>query len=335
MTNVVLLILLSVVSGIAVVLELRNRRCRAFLDSVSRLGEDVAPVWASQIDKSRSQMDHAISSLIGEFAAIIAQLEIALAKSGDALGGDNGDVVGESRRTLDEVTALLSRMVAQREETAMEFDRLRSLNSQMNELTQTITKIASDTYLVSLNASIEASRFGHEGDAFAVVAGEVRDLAEKSRTAGERIQEMTNLVEQTIASTLGGSTASAEELELMRTAEARVQNVVCELETFISTLQDASSGLGAAAGEIKSEISSAIVQLQFQDRVGQILEHVQASVSTLPSVLEQAGLRSNGRPRSIDTAAIVADLEATYTMKDEFDSGVETNSEAESDVTFF
>lgn len=60
---------------------------------------------------------------------------------------------------------------------------------QIKQLTNIILKVASETSLLSLNASIEAARFGEQGKGFGVVANEISRLAEESQSTGKRIQK--------------------------------------------------------------------------------------------------------------------------------------------------
>lgn len=82
--------------------------------------------------------------------------------------------------------------------------------AQINELTNVILDIASQTNLLSLNASIEAARAGEVGRGFAVVAGEINALAENSRQTAGNIQNISNEV------TAAVSALSANALEVIQ-----------------------------------------------------------------------------------------------------------------------
>ncbi len=72
---------------------------------------------------------------------------------------------------------------------------LKTKSDEINEITDLINQITEQTNLLALNASIEAARAGEAGLGFAVVAQEIRNLAEQSRSATERIGNLINQVQ--------------------------------------------------------------------------------------------------------------------------------------------
>lgn len=70
--------------------------------------------------------------------------------------------------------------------------------AQIQSLTEKILQIASQTNLLSLNASIEAARAGEAGKGFSVVAAQISELAESSRTIAKNIQEISTLVTESV-----------------------------------------------------------------------------------------------------------------------------------------
>lgn len=77
---------------------------------------------------------------------------------------------------------------------------LKNQSREINEIAKLITDIASQTHLLSLNASIEAARAGESGKGFSVVAQEVGKLAEQSKQSAKQIETVLGLVENDISS---------------------------------------------------------------------------------------------------------------------------------------
>lgn len=97
--------------------------------------------------------------------------------------------------------------------------------AQIQSLTENILQIASQTNLLSLNASIEAARAGEAGKGFSVVAAQISELAESSRTIAKNIQEISTLVTEIVT---GLSSDSKKLLEFVN------NDVLTDYDKFVA-----------------------------------------------------------------------------------------------------
>jgi methyl-accepting chemotaxis protein len=309
-----------------------------YLESIGEFSETVTPVWSAHIESSRRQMESAINDLVSKFATIVTLLDTALASSRQNVDGGFGQVFESSGERLGDVVTALDSALGQQQRTLEELRTLVELNTQMKGMTTQVTRIASQTHLLALNAAIEAQRVGDAGLAFGVVAQEVRQLADLSSTTGERMGLVADQIRDAISAAFSHAEQDTQrEGSMVVNANTKVRSVLDDLLIVVSGLQNSSDELGLATEGIKDEIEGAIVQFQFQDRIGQVLSHVRDSIDSFRVVLERS---HDGRAQSIaplDAAGILSELKESYTMVDEHQVN---DSEAppvlqEAEITFF
>ncbi len=298
---------------------------------VKEFSDSLPPVWAAQIESCRQQSDEAVTELVGRFSGIVAELNVLLAPSEELVVTPDA-IVGTNRERLGAVVEVLSDALAMRAQSLEQLRGLASLNSEMQDMTSEVARIAGQTHLLALNAAIEAARVGEAGAAFAVVAYEVRQLADASGSTAQRIAERAKDVGDAIESTLAAVEASAAmESQAVEDANIGVQGVLEELGSVVAGLDESSRRLSQAAVGIRGEVERSITQFQFQDRVSQILEHVRESVSAVPLVLDA--------PEGVDPvppSLVLETLESSYTTAEERGiHGSDDPGGASSEITFF
>ncbi len=308
--------------------------------SFTMLGEQLLPTWGKLLDTAREQIETAVVHLTRDFAHIVERLDNAVASSYRSAGLEGGahgrpdeglrQMVAASEARLASVGEILTNTLNDKDRLLAESQRLVQFTSELQQMATDVASIADQTNLLALNAAIEAARAGDAGRGFAVVADEVRTLSTRSGEIGKNISQKIDFINRGIRESSAMVESAAERDAHARIeCETQISGVVADFKVAMDSLNSSSAELRDESLAIKDAVSAALEQLQFQDRINQLLMHVGDNLAALRSQLQHGQA-----PSSAELSRLLASLERSYTM-DEERAGHGQRAAASDEITFF
>jgi methyl-accepting chemotaxis protein len=139
------------------------------------------------------------------------------------------DFLKDANNAILELTKDIQSSAATEIELAHRIQQLSSDATQVKDILVVIGDIADQTNLLALNAAIEAARAGEHGRGFAVVADEVRKLAERTQKSLQEINATINVIVQAIVDSSDQMTSNSKKVESLATT-------ACDVETKINNM---------------------------------------------------------------------------------------------------
>ena len=246
-------------------------------------------------DGVRRQRDITLSS-----SATLEQLTVSLGMTSESAQGAasvaeaSGEMAMAGAERVSRLACSLENLAATVQQTSESASRLGLRSREIDVIVELIAEIAAQTNLLALNAAIEAARAGEQGRGFAVVADEVRKLAERTSNAtrdiGERIEGVRNDVGGMIDAMAATTSQAAKSLSDAGDAVADLRRVEDNARQTLALIRDI-----AAASQEQSEAGQNIARdIEQVAQLADANEHLVRENSELSRYLNDLSVQLTG-----------------------------------------
>jgi methyl-accepting chemotaxis protein len=255
------------------------------------ISEEISSAAGQSAERDRAQADQAIQvsgamqviSASGALVSENSQKAAVAAQKASASAHHGGEVVQESLSAIRSIA----------DSTRKAADRVRELgknSDQIGKIIAVIEGIADQTNLLALNAAIEAARAGEQGRGFAVVADEVRKLAEQTTGATQEISTMIQNIQEETKLAVGAMELGSHDVETGVEKTSAAGQVLHEI-----------IDMAEQVGSMISEITTAAAQQSSS------YDAIHASLSKMSSLAQEASTGAAGTERHCADLASLAD----------------------------
>lgn len=192
---------------------------------------------------------------------------------------------GESQKDLMQMETTMRKLAGSTSNISSKLGTISDKANSINSIVTTITKVADQTNLLSLNAAIEAEKAGEYGTGFAVVAREIRRLADQTAVATLDIENMVKEMQSAVSTgvmEMDKFTKEVEQgVESVSHISDKLESIIQQVQTLTPRFQEVGNSMeGQSQGAV--QISEAMVQLsEASSQTAQSLREVNSAINQL------------------------------------------------------
>jgi methyl-accepting chemotaxis protein len=263
---------------------------------------------SEQVASASMQVAAASNSLAegaSEQAASLEETSSSLEEM-SSMTAQNAKSAQDARSVANEMRKAAEGSAAQMKEMQAAMDAIKESSAGISQIIKTIDEIAFQTNILALNAAVEAARAGEAGAGFAVVAGEVRNLAQRS---AESAKETSGKIEGAIHNSDHGVALSAKVAESLGVIVGKAQT----MDSLVGEIANASGEQDRGIGQLttavqqmdkvtQSNASSAEETASASEELSSHAEVLKETVRELEKLVGGSGTRTNGKTLRVDVS---------------------------------
>lgn len=255
--------LITQVNDTSMLVASSSQELSASAQETNRAGEHSVNVTIDLADGANTQLRNLEGSYrsVQEMSRFITEIA-STADTAMNTAADNALKARNGRESMDSTTSQMQVVSESISDLSGIIETLGSHSKEIESIVGTISSIAEETNLLSLNAAIEAARAGEEGRGFAVVAGSVRKLAERSASSAAQIGELVSQIVSQMdkaGETMRRSTDEMVEGKAMIIAAGRSFS---EIETSVSDMSSQSQQISETVRDLALISSDLVAAIQ-------------------------------------------------------------------------
>ncbi|WP_267162891.1 globin-coupled sensor protein [Halovenus salina] len=270
-------------------------------EQLQTAANDIAASTEEISDLARSQVG-AVEDASGEVGDMSATVEeiASTAEQVAATSRHAETLADDGREVATDAIEMMRRIDGSAEKVATDIDTLQQRIEEIDEIVDIINDIADQTNMLALNASIEAARAGEAGDGFAVVAEEVKSLAEQSQQHASEIEALVDGIKKDTAEAV---TSLEETTQQVEQGIDQVTTAMETLQEIAENVQEASEGIQEVSSATDDQAAGAEQLASMVDQLVEQSAQVADEIEDVAAANEQQATQINEITETVDRLA--------------------------------